>query len=151
MLKKTSILLILCFLFSCGYQPLYLKNNDLRDHISSVKLEGDKKINRTIISFLNLKENKDIKIGNELTLSRKKKIEVISKDKAGNPSTFRSILMVNVSLNDNKDKTIKQKKFSVSFSYNTVQNKFELSQYQKNIELNLIDEISEKIFIYLKS
>ena len=59
--------------------------------------------------------------------------------------------MVNVSLNDNKDKTIKQKKFSVSFSYNTVQNKFELSQYQKNIELNLIDEISEKIFIYLKS
>ena len=151
MLKKTSILLILCFLFSCGYQPLYLKNNDLRDHISSVKLEGDKKINRTIISFLNLKENKDIKIGNELTLSSKKKIEVISKDKAGNPSTFRSILMVNVSLNDNKDKTIKQKKFSVSFSYNTVQNKFELSQYQKNIELNLIDEISEKIFIYLKS
>jgi len=151
MLKKTTILLILCFLFSCGYQPLYLKNNDLRDRISSVKLEGDKKINRTIISFLNLKENKDIKIGNELTLSSKKKIEVVSKDKAGNPSTFRSTLMVNVSLNDNKDKTIKQKKFSASFSYNTVQNKFELSQYQKNVELNLIDEISEKIFIYLKS
>jgi mannitol-1-phosphate/altronate dehydrogenase len=151
MLKKTTILLILCFLFSCGYQPLYLKNNDLRDRISSVKLEGDKKINRTIISFLNLKENKDIKIGNELTLASKKKIEVVSKDKAGNPSTFRSTLMVNVSLNDNKDKTIKQKKFSASFSYNTVQNKFELSQYQKNVELNLIDEISEKIFIYLKS
>jgi len=151
MLKKTTILLILCFLFSCGYQPLYLKNNDLRDRISSVKLEGDKKINRTIISFLNLKENKDIKIGNELTLSSKKKIEVVSKDKAGDPSTFRSTLMVNVSLNDNKDKTIKQKKFSASFSYNTVQNKFELSQYQKNVELNLIDEISEKIFIYLKS
>ena len=151
MLKKTTILLILCFLFSCGYQPLYLKNNDLRDRISSVKLEGDKKINRTIISFLNLKENKDIKIGNELTLASKKKIEVVSKDKAGDPSTFRSTLMVNVSLNDNKDKTIKQKKFSASFSYNTVQNKFELSQYQKNVELNLIDEISEKIFIYLKS
>ena len=31
------------------------------------------------------------------------------------------------------------------------QNKFDLSQYQKNIELNLINEISEKIFIYLRT
>ena len=46
---------------------------------------------------------------------------------------------------------IKQKEFVSTFTYNASDNKFNLSQYQKNIELNLINEISEKIFIYLRS
>ena len=88
--------------------------------------------------------------GYTLVLNSTKRIDVISKDKSGNPSVYRSSVIVNLLLSDAKA-TIKQKEFNSSFTYNNTQNKFDLSQYQKNIEVNLINEISEKIFIFLKS
>ena len=44
---------------------------------------------------------------------------------------------------------IRQRIFNSSFVYNNIQNKFDLSRYQKNIEKNLIDKIAEEITIYL--
>ena len=150
MLKKTTLLLLLCFLWSCGYEPLYLKKNDLEWQINVITLNGDQKINKMIISSLGVKEDKNSTSGHALILKSSKKIDVISKNKNGNPSTYRSSIVVNFSLT-NDDTIIKQKEFISSFTYNNTQNKFDLSQYQKNIELNLINEISEKIFIYLRT
>ena len=150
MLKKIPSLLLICFFFGCGYEPLYIKGNDLNKPIKNFKLEGDQKANEMILSFLGLKEDRAEKTGYSLTLNSNKKIEVISKDKNGNPSVYRSSIVVDFLLSHNKQ-IIKKKKFDSSFTYNNYQNKFDLSQYQKTIELNLINEISEKIFIFLKS
>jgi len=150
MLKKISLLFLFCFLINCGYKPLYLNENNLENQIKSLKFKGDQKINRSIVSFLGLKEKKNANTGFELALDSKKILEVISKDKTGNPSVYRTAIIVNILLGD-KGKIIKQKKISANFTYNSLQNKFELSQYQKNIEENLIDEISEKIILFLNS
>ena len=150
MLKKITLLLLLCFFWSCGYEPLYLKKNDLEWQISVITLNGDQKINKMIMSSLGVKEDKNSTSGHTLILKSSKKIDVISKNKTGNPSAYRSSIVVNFSLTDG-DTIIKQKEFISSFTYNNTQNKFDLSQYQKNIELNLINEISEKIFIYLRT
>ena len=150
MLKKITLLLLLCFFWSCGYEPLYLKKNDLKQQINVITLNGDQKINKMIMSSLGINEDKNSTSGYTLSLKSSKKIEVISKDKSGNPSVYRSSIIVNFSLADKK-KIVKQKEFYSSFTYNNSQNKFDLSQYQKNIELNLINEISEKIFIYLRT
>ena len=150
MLKKTTLLMLLCFLWSCGYEPLYLKKNDLKQTIKVVNIDGNQKINKFILSSLGIKEDKDLLTGYNLTLKSSKKIDIISKDKTGNPSTYRTSIIVNFSLT-NEETIIKQKEFNSSFTYNNSQNKFDLSQYQKNIELNLINEISEKIFIYLRT
>ena len=150
MLKKITLLLLLCSFWSCGYTSLYLKKNDLDQPIKIATLNGDPKINRMIMSFLGIKENKNIESGYTLILNSTKKIDTVSKDKSGNPSVYRSSIIVNFSLS-NEDVIIKQKEFNSSFTYNNSQNKFDLSQYQKNIEVNLINEISEKIFIFLKS
>ena len=150
MLKKITLLLLLCFFWSCGYEPLYLKKNDLKQQINIVTLSGDKKINKIILSSLGIKENKNSTSGYTLILKSSKKIVVISKDKTGNPTIYRSSIIVNCSLTDDGT-IIKQKEFNSSFTYNNIQSKFDLSQYQKNIELNLINEISEKIFIYLRT
>ena len=147
MLKKITLLLLLCFFWSCGYEPLYLKKNDLNQQIT---LNGDQKINKMIMSSLGIKEDKNSTSGYALILKSSKKIDVISKDKTGNPSVYRSTIIVNFSLTDD-DTIIKQKEFNSSFTYNNTQSKFDLSQYQKNIEINLINEISEKIFIYLRT
>ena len=150
MLKKISLLLLLCFFWSCGYEPLYLKKNDLEKKISVITLNGDQKINKMIISSLRISEDKNSTTGFTLILKSSKKIDVISKDKAGNPSVYRSSIIANLTLTDS-DKIIKQKEFSSSFTYNNTSSKFDLLQYQKNIELNLTNEISEKIFIYLRT
>jgi len=150
MLKKTTLLLLLCFFWSCGYEPLYLKKIDLDQKIKVVTFSGDRKINKIIRSSLGIKEDRNLTSGYILTLKSSKKIDVVSKDKTGNPSTYKSSIIVNLSLT-NEETIIKQKEFNSSFTYNNSQNKFSLSQYQKNIELNLINEISEKIFIYLRT
>lgn len=150
MLKKITLLLLLCSFWSCGYTPLYLKKNDLDRPIKIATLNGDLKVNKMIMSFLGIKENKNIESGYTLILNSTKKIDTVSKDKSGNPSVYRSSIIVNFSLS-NEEVIIKQKEFNSSFTYNNSQNKFDLSQYQKNIEVNLINEISEKIFIFLKS
>ena len=150
MLKKITLLLLLCFFWSCGYEPLYLKKNDLKQQINIISLNGDQKINKIIMSSLGIKEDKNSTSGYTLILKSSKKIDVISKDKTGNPSVYRSSIIINFSLTDD-DTIIKQKEFNSSFTYNITQSKFDFSQYQKNIELNLINEISEKIFIYLRT
>ena len=150
MLKKTTLLLLLCFFWSCGYESLYLKKIDLDQKIKVITFSGDRKINKIIRSSLGIKEDRNLTSGYILTLKSSKKIDVVSKDKTGNPSTYKSSIIVNLSLT-NEETIIKQKEFNSSFTYNNSLNKFSLSQYQRNIELNLINEISEKIFIYLRT
>jgi hypothetical protein len=150
MLKKITLLFLFCSLWSCGYTPLYLKKNDLDHPIKIVTLKGDQKLNKIIVSSLGLKEDKNIQSGYTLVLTSGKKIDVVSKGKTGNPSVYKTSVIVKFSLNK-EESVIKQKEFNSSFIYNTIQNKFDLSQYQKSIELDLINEISEKIFIYIRS
>ena len=94
-----------------------------------------------------LKENKNIESGYTLILNSRKTIDIVSKDKKGDPSVYKTTIIVEFTLNDEK-LNIKQKEFNSSFKRRSNQSKFDLSQYQKNIELNLINEISENIFIY---
>ena len=111
MFKKALFLLFVSsLLFGCGYEPLYLKNNNLEKSIKTIKFEGNEKINRKIISFLGLKEMKNSKLNFELKLISQKKLEVISKDKGGNPSVYKNSIIVDLLLNDGQ-KIIKQKQF----------------------------------------
>ena len=150
MTKKITLLFVICLIWSCGYQPIYLKKNNLEQEIKSITLSGEQKISKIIVTSLGAKEERNLQTGYNLILESSKSIDIISKDKSGNPSAYKTSIIVEVSLTE-KERIIKQKEFVSSFTYNATENKFNLSQYQKNIELNLINEISEKIFIYLRS
>ena len=147
-LKKVNLIIILILLNSCGYESLYSKNNNIEIAIKKIELVGNKNISRKIIINTNLKENQNSNYN--LILDSKKLIEVIAKDKNGNASIYKTTIVVNFLLEDDATK-IKSKKFCSSFSYNNLANKFDLSQYQKNIEINLINNITEEILIYLNS
>jgi len=150
MFKKISLILVFFSLYNCGYEPLYLKSESLNFSISKLSLQGDKKINRRIVSVLNLKENKEEKSIYEYVLISKKTVKIVSRDKKGNPSTYRMNISVKLSILNN-DELIKGKIFNADFHYNNNINKFDLSQYEKDIEINLINEITDKIIIFLKS
>ena len=54
-MKKILIILFL-FVSNCGYQPLYVDANNEKLIFQKINLEGDKKINRKIISALNISQ-----------------------------------------------------------------------------------------------
>ena len=150
MINKSLILLLICFLFGCGYEPLYLKKNSLDIPIKSWEFNGDKDINRMISVQLKSLQDNNKKIGYDAKINSTKLLEVISKDSSGNPSIYRLSVMVNFKLIDNQS-IIKQRDFNKSFTFNDNENKFELAQYKKNIEVNLVNEVAEKIFIFVRS
>ena len=150
MAKKITLLLVIFLIWGCGYQPIYLKKNNSEQGIKTIILNGEQKINKTIVSSLGVKEDKNLLNGYSLILKSLKRLDIISKDKNGNPTVYKISIIVNFSLTE-KERIVKQKEFVSSFTYNATDNKFNLSQYQKNIETNLINEISEKISIYLRS
>ena len=147
MIKKIFVLILLFSLQSCGYEAMYLKKIDFKEKIKSFETTGDKKINRNIISSLNLKNQNKTK-GYKLIINSSKTLQIISKDKAGNSSVYKTLIVVKVSLIDNKE-TLKEKVFSEQFTYNNIKNKFSLSQYQKEIEINLINKIIDEVIIFL--
>jgi len=154
MITKKFIFIIIFFaITNCGYQAIFSNQNDLDFSIKKIKLEGNKKIGRKIINLTSLKENNNKRYAYNLILSSEKKIEIVSKDKSKNASIYKTTIDVYFTLKDpnNQDKIFKTKNFTSSFSYNNMSNKFDLSQYQKNIELNLIDIISQEIIIFLNS
>tara|TARA_B100000767_G_scaffold32617_1_gene27842 strand:+ start:2001 stop:2453 length:453 start_codon:yes stop_codon:yes gene_type:complete len=150
MIKKTIILLIFFSLAACGFKPIYTQKNDIKFIAKKIILEGDKKINRKIISIANLKEDQLKKEKNTLKIYSEKNIEAIAKDKKANISIYRTTITIIVTI-EKQSKFIKTKTFSSSFNYNNLSNKFELSQYQKSIEKNLINKISQEIMIYLST
>ena len=147
-IKFFALFLILIFLTNCGYQPLYSKKDSLKIYIKTISLEGNKKINRKIMLLTNLKNQNAGSPPYNLKIVSDKDIKVIAKDMSGNATIYRTTINVTFSLK-HEGKIFKEKKFSSNFSYNNMSNSFDLSQYQKNIEENLIIKIAEEIIIYI--
>ena len=145
--KRVFFFILLFTLWNCGYEPLYSKKEKFDTAIQSFELEGDKKLNRKIASSLGLKNQIDT-TGYKLIINSNKTFRAVTKDSAGNTSVYKTQITVKVSLMDG-DKVYKEKIFVSEFTYNNIDNKFDLSQYQKDIEINLINKIIEKIFLFL--
>ena len=148
MIKKIFFLILILCLSNCGYNPIYLKKIDTEMLINSYQLIGDKNINRSIISQLGIKNNNNTDAKYNLKLNSSKLVEAVEKDKKGNTSVYKTTITVKLLISEG-DSIIKERTFTSSFVYNNTSNKFDLFQYQKNIDKNLINSLSEKISIFL--
>ena len=148
MIKKIIIFLLFLTITACGFEPIYTKKSDLNFLVKDIVLEGDKKINRKIISVGNFKKGNANKNAYILKINSKKNIKIFAKDASGNTSMYRTTLNIRITIVQ-QNKKAKTKDFSSGFTYNNLSNKFDLSQYQKSIELNLINKLTEEINIYL--
>ena len=148
---KQKILLVLVFLLfsNCGYEPLYV-NLDNKISFKEIATEGNKKINRRILSLAGLKINSQDSTGYNLNIRSKKNKEVISKDKQGNNSTYKLNISVYMKL-ETIEKFFEEKQFNGSFVYSGTENKLDLMQYEKEIEKNIIISITDQINIFLKT
>ena len=147
-MKKISYLLIFLLLSSCGYESVYNKKKFNTLSIKSYSLDGDKNINRKLLSLLDFKKNNFSSY--ELLLLSEKNKQISSKNSLGNPLTYKMTLVLDFTIkNLDTDEIFKKKKFTNSSSYNTMENNFDFSRYEKEIEENLILKIHEEVMIYL--
>jgi len=148
-MKKLIFLVIALFMLNnCGYSPIYSsKNNNFYIDVSQ---KDRSKLNSKIEEYIKRFSNQNSENIIRLEISSNKKINIISKDEKGDPSRFSMIISLTINtLNKNNYEINKTKSFSKTFDYNNNSNKFELKQYEKDIENNLINKIVERSVIYL--
>tara|TARA_B100000614_G_scaffold203490_1_gene185036 strand:- start:81 stop:548 length:468 start_codon:yes stop_codon:yes gene_type:complete len=148
-MKNLKYIFIFFFLLSCGYTPIYQTDQNSKIRLDIISYSGDKKLGRSITKGIErLKNNKSDNIY-DLNLIGSKKESVASKDKKGNISTYKMLIEVNLNLESKENNKIFSKKFIKETTYNSMNNKFELSQYKLNLEKNMISQILQDINIYL--
>ena len=149
-MKKLIFLVIALFILNnCGYTPIYSsKENNF--YIKEISQKDRSKLNTKIINNLEKFSNQNSENIIQLEISSNKKIDIISKDKKGDPSKFQMTVFLNINiLNENNYEINKTKSFSANFNYNNNSDKFSLKQYETKIEDILINKIVEESIIYL--
>ena len=145
---KKSLLILILFITSCGYQPIDLNQNIKKLEFSKITLEGEKDINRKMVGSLPYRENKSKDSLSELLLQTSFKIDETSKNSKGQVISYKSSIFVTLKVS--KGETVsKIKNFSKEFTYNNKANKFDLVEYQSEIKNNLINKIIEEIILYM--
>ena len=87
------------------------------------------------------------KLVKNLNLSESK-IIILAKDNSGNATSYKTNIIIQLSLTKD-EKIMKNKRFEKNFTYSNLNNKFELSKYQKQVESNMINSLAQEIRIFL--
>ena len=129
------------------YKSVYSNKNINFNIINIKKLETSKLNNIFEKRIQNFSKSDAIK-QIVLEIDSKKSISIVSKDSMGNPSRYKMTVRLNLKTTDDQNKKI-EKEFFKQFDYNSNSNKFALSQYEKDIEIILIEKVIEEVIRYL--
>ncbi len=147
---KRIFFILLFFTISCGYTPINQSNNKVY-YIEKFQLNGNNQINKIIkknFDRYNSEKNGIDKF--QINLSSQLIKKTNSKSKAGKNSNLSlKILIDSVILKDSK--TFKELKFEEVINYNSLDNKFELKQYEKILIEDLTKKILERIHFILST
>ena len=132
---------IILIINGCGYTPIYSsKSNSFK--INNIEYE-DNKINQKIVKSLKSISNDNSPNEIDLIISSSKDKRILSKNKSGKAEIFELRINLNVTYL-NRVKTLNMKQ-----NYSNVDNKFQLKEYEKIIEKQLIDELVDSLINYL--
>ena len=145
-MKKIFLLIIIIFIYSCGYSPLYLAGkNDMLLNLK--KIEGDFELNNYIKN--NFKIASDVNSSNVYDINAETKFEkiILTKDATGNATDYRLDFTVKfIILSENKEVSYKE-----SFKIKKNDQKFEQSNYEREIKKNFSEIVKDKLVLYLLS
>jgi hypothetical protein len=152
MLNKTFVLIFFLFVSSCGYDSIHSKKNkgNYNFSINTMIFDGDRDVNLKMKEKLNNytldKKDKDFTI----MVSSIAKKEVLAKNILGDPTSFKSIITINVKvlIEDNLKSNFQ---IIESFNYNNNSNKFDLKKYEKEIRNNLAETSTDKLIFKLSN
>ncbi len=142
--KKNYLVLlftIILIINGCGYTPIYsTKSNSFK--INNIEYE-DNKINQKIVKSLKSISNNNSPNKINLIISSSKNRKILSKDKNGKIEKFELRIDLNVTYLDRVEI------LSMKQNYNNFDNKFQLKEYEKIIENQLIDGLVDNLINYI--
>ena len=151
-MRKFNNLLLVMFIFlvSCNYKPI-LSSTDNSFSINKIEFLKTNKINSKFKKQLSIyQKNKNTSDFYDLIIDVNKNKTVSLRDTTGNPKIFIITISASIDVLENNNKIV-NKIFEENFSYNNQKNKFDLNRYEKTIENNIINKLSERIISYLHS
>ena len=150
-MKKICLLVLVLFLTNCsGYKPIF-STKDVNFFIDQIIITDNDKISYKIKKKLKPYSSENTnKIKINLNINSSKEIKVISKDNKGDALMFNLIINSSIEILSN-DIIEKKYKFVEKFTFKNQANKFELEQYKRSLEEELIDKIFEKLILNLRT
>ena len=145
---KNIFLIIILFLNSCGFTPIY-SSKDSNYKIISFQKNVNNNLTNYIEDTISMLSNSDAEEILKIKLNFSEDIIVILKDSKGDPKKNRLTINIDLKLFDLNDNLKSSQKFYESFEYSIDANKFNLKQYEKSIKQNLVEEITQQINIFL--
>ena len=148
-MKKIILISLVIFLSNCaGYKPIFT-SDQTNFYIEKIEISDDNKLVRKLIKNLKPYSIDNGKQSITLKLDLNKQENVIMKDAKGDPASYETKIELNVDVIMSNG--IKKLNFKENFTFNNQSNKFELNQYKKNTETNLMNKIFEKLMLELRA
>ena len=148
-MKKIILISLVIFLSNCaGYKPIFT-SDQTNFYIEKIELSNDSKLVRKLIKSLKPYSVENGKQGITLKLDLKKQENVIMKDAKGDPASYEIKIELNVDIVMSEG--TKKLNYKENFTFNNQSNKFELNQYKKNTEINLVNKIFENLMLELRA
>ena len=143
-MNKLFLILSIIFIYSCGYSPLYLSGeNDMLLNLK--KIEGDHELNNYIKNDLRIAS--DSNSTNVFDIKAETKFEkiILTKDATGDATDYSLDFTVKfIIVSENKEVSYKE-----SFKIKKNDQKFEESNYEREIKRNFSEIVKDKLILYL--
>ena len=144
-MKKIFLFISIFFIYNCGYSSLYLEGK--RDIFINLKeITGDFELNNYIKNDLKIASDRNS--SNIFNLSAETKYEkiILTKDATGVATDYRLDLTVKFIILSENNKVVSYKE---SFKIKNMNEKFEQSNYEKEIKRNFSENIKDKLILKL--
>ena len=143
-MKKISLLVIIILIYGCGYSPLYISGkNDL--FLNLVNIKGDFDLNTYIKNDFKIASDENSLNVFDINVETKYEKIILAKDSTGDATDYRLDFNVKFTiLSENKEISYKE-----SFKIKKNNQKFEQSNYEREIKRNFSQIVNDKLVLYL--
>ena len=139
--KNIAIISLIFFLTSCGFTPIYLKNNNINFSIEQVNFSGDRELNNFLKTSLSRYRNE--KVNNKIFIEGESKYNkiILSKDGTGEVTNYQLEAEVVFLIKS----TNKEMKFTEKKIMESMVDKFEETKYEKSVKQSFASSITYKL------
>ena len=148
-MKNKLLIILLIFLTSCGYTPIYqnIKSSDFSLNIVSVN--GNEEMNNLIKNELEIYFNKESKNKYDVSINTNYEKKIISKDTSGATSSYQLFVRTSFTIitKDTKNNFLFTEKINVENNPDS----FAQKSYEDIIKRNFASSIREKLIMKLSN
>ena len=148
-MRKITLIVLLLFLYGCGYSSIYKNQKSIKYHINILSEEGDREMNNLIKNEIKLYSSEDSKNIYNFKLNTNYEKKIITKNSSGVITDY-NLSATSIFSIDLKDKN-KKLKFEESINIKNLSDTFEQNINEKNIKKNFASSIREKLISVILS